>query len=92
VATDPHSSNGDNDIFVTRFDSSGAFAWARTWGGSDDDFGSGSAVDSSGNECVTGYFQGNSVDFNPDPVATDPHSSNGGYDIFISRFKPDGLW
>jgi hypothetical protein len=91
LADDFHSSNGGDDIFLSEFDSSGTYVWARTWGGSSDDYGEGVAVDGSGNVCVTGYF-GDIVDFNPDPTSDDPHSSNGGYDIFLSKFDFSGTF
>ena len=92
TAVDPHSSNGHEDIFLSKFDSSGTCQWARTWGGSGTDEGRGVAVDGSGNVYVTGCFNGTSVDFNPDPIAEDLHSSNGYGDIFLSKFPPDGNW
>jgi hypothetical protein len=94
VAEDLHSSNGGPDIFLSKFDNSGIFVWARTWGGSNYDYGNGVAVDGAGDVYVSGLFYGASVDFDPDPVAVDPHSSNGMYDIFLSKFDPSGasLW
>ena len=35
---DNHTSNGNQDASLSKFDSSGNFMWARTWGGSSDDF------------------------------------------------------
>ncbi|MCK4721614.1 SBBP repeat-containing protein [bacterium] len=98
---DEHSSNGDDDIFLTKFDSYGTFQWARTWGGPDYwdnlnnmdkdlDKGSGVAVDGSGNVYVTGSFAG-TVDFDPGP-GIDKHSFNGSHDAFLSKFPPDGNW
>jgi hypothetical protein len=92
TADDPHLSNGFTDTFLSKFDSSGTFVWARTWGGGGADDGNDITVGGSGNVYVTGYFGGTSVDFNPDPLAVDPHSSNGNYDVFLSKFRPDGLW
>jgi hypothetical protein len=92
IEVDLHSSNGAYDIFLSKFDSSGDYQWARTWGGIDIDYGRGVAVDGSGNVFVTGGFRGTSVDFNPDPIAEDLHSSNGDADAFLVKFKPDGYW
>jgi hypothetical protein len=86
----PLSSNGGVDSFISKFDSSGALAWARSWGGKDTDQGNGIAVDEDGNICVTGQFEGKSIDFNPDPSASDPHSSNGQSDVFLSKFDLTG--
>ena len=87
--TDNQTSNGFYDVFLSKFDSSGNFKWARTWGGSSDDKGNGVAADGSGNVYVTGYFR-NTVDF--DPEGGDPHTSNGHYDIFLSKFDLLGAY
>jgi hypothetical protein len=44
-------------------------------------------MDSSGNSYVTGYFSG-TVDFDPGS-GVDSHTSNGGYDVFLSKFEPE---
>jgi len=85
---DEHTSNGHNDIFLSKFDSNGEFLWARTWGGSFNDLGWGVAIDGSGNAYITGDFMG-TVDFDPGPGA-DEHSYNGVYDIFLSKFDSNG--
>ena len=88
---DEHTALGDyRDIFLAKFDSTGEFQWARTWGGDKDDHPCGVAVDVTSNAYITGYFEG-SVDFDPSP-GVDEHTSNGGLDIFLSRFPPDGNW
>lgn len=84
-----HSSNGNNDVFLSKFDSSGSFQWARTWGGTGNDQNRGLAVDDSGNSYVTGFFA-DSVDF--DPGGTDIHNSNGAGDIFVSKFNTSGTF
>jgi len=84
---DPHTSNGERDIFLSKFDSSGDFQWAQTWGGSSSDRGWGIAADDSGNVCVTGDFS-KTVDF--DPGGGDPHTSNGSFDVFLSKFDSYG--
>ena len=84
---DLHTSNGEHDVFLSKFDSYGNFEWARTWGGPDIDKGLGVAADGSGNVYVTGYFEG-TVDF--DPGSGDPHTSKGESDVFLSKFDPSG--
>ena len=80
----------DGDAFLSKFDSSGAFIWAKTWGGTMHIWGDGVAVDSSGNSYVTGAF-GGTVDFDPSSNE-DWHASNGDFDAFLSKFLPDGSW
>lgn len=90
VAT--YTSSGGQDSFLSKFDPSGTFIWARTWGGSGRDVPNGLGVDGLGNVYVTGPFQ-YSVDFNPDPGVTDTHTSNsatGGNNIFLSQFDANG--
>jgi len=83
----PHVSNGLDDVFLSKFDSMGNFEWARTWGGPGFDLGWGIAADGSGNPYVAGGFR-NTVDFNPD--GGDPHTSKGGWDVFLSKFDSSG--
>ena len=87
---DYHTSNGLQDVFLSKFDSSDNFLWAKTWGGSDTDIGSSIATDGSGNAYVTGRFAG-IADLDPGEGA-DNHTSNGAYDAFLSKFPPDGNW
>jgi hypothetical protein len=43
---DIHTSNGSTDVYLVKFDSNGAFQWARTWGGIGMDCGQSIAIDS----------------------------------------------
>jgi len=89
---DSHTSNGGFDVFLSKYDSSGNSLWTRTWGGTDNDSGSGVAADVLGNVYITGDFWGE-CDFDPGS-GTDNHSSNGFVNPFLSKFDPDGyfLW
>jgi hypothetical protein len=90
TGTDNHSSNGD-DAFLTVFDLSGNFQWAKTWGGTQADSANGVGGDGSGNIVVCGRFQSPGMDFDPG-TGNDPHSPVGGYDWFVSRFDPSGAF
>jgi len=87
---DEHSWNGEGDAFLSKFDASGKFQWARTWGGEEWDQGYGVATDSMGNVYVTGFFH-YIVDFDPGP-GVDEHASNGGRDVFLSKFDSEGTF
>ncbi len=89
---DDHTSNGFNDASLSEFDSDGDFIWARTWGGTNDDRGVSVIADASGNVCATGYFQ-DTADLDPG-LDVDNHTSNGDYDVFLSKFDSDGglIW
>jgi hypothetical protein len=90
--TDLHTSHGGDDIFLSKFNSSGVFQWADTWGGTGNDAGYGLAANISGDIFVSGAFDGTNVNFNPHPTGADLHSSNGGADVFLSRFNSSGIF
>jgi len=92
IAVDYHSSEQGSGVFLGKLDPFGAFVWARTWGGNDWNGGSAVAVDGPGSVYVTGFFSGASVDFDPDPTAVDLHSSNGWFDVFLSKFDSSGTF
>ena len=86
---DNHTSAGQGDMFLTRINSDGSYGWTKTFGGSSDDGKYSSvAVDASDNVYVAGTFS-NTVDFDPDPVTTDFHTSAGSDDIFITKINAD---
>ena len=89
---DDHTSNGGDDAFLSKLDSSGNFLGARTWGGADDDLAYSVAIDALGNAYVTGCFM-ETADFDPGSGA-DEHTSNGFSDAFLSKLDPSGdfLW
>jgi hypothetical protein len=90
VGVDNHSSNGITDIFLSKYDPNGNLVWARTWGGSYDDWGLSVMIDGSGNAYATGSF-GDIVEFDPG-AGVENHTSNGDYDAFLSKFLPNGNW
>lgn len=80
-----HISLGESDVYITRFDPSGKFEWARTYGAEKEDGASGIGVDKSGNVVVTGWFQG-TVDFGKGML-----TSNGqNKDVFALKLDPNG--
>lgn len=86
------TSNGEGDIFISKFDPAGNFLWAKGFGGTSVDSGIFLAIDRSGNIAVTGIFS-NAVDFDPG-VETSTLTSDGDWDIYVSKFDTNGnlLW
>ncbi len=76
-------SAGGYDIFVAKYDASGAHQWSQRAGSTVEDYGADVAVDASGNVLVTGIFQG-TADFGGGPL-----TSAGNYDIFLVKYSCD---
>jgi hypothetical protein len=83
------TATGSNDIFVAKFDANGNCIWAKSAGGTNNNYGFGISVDIMGNSYVTGLFNGNAT-FG----AIQLQSYNMSTDIFITKYDPNGncLW
>jgi len=79
------------DIFVAKYDNSGALVWAKRAGGSGFGVSFGIAVDASGNSYVTGSFNG-SVTFGPGEANETNLTSTGvGFpNIFLAKYDAGG--
>jgi hypothetical protein len=86
------TSAGGPDIFVQKMDASGNLLWAKSFGGTSDDYGQSISVDTLGNVYTTGSFEG-TVDFDPG-AGTSNLTSAGVYDIFVQKMDASGnfLW
>ena len=90
---DSHTANGERDIFLCKFNSSGTFQWARSWGGEGHlNIANGMKSDFSNNIYVVGTFHG-STDFDPGPGA-EIHESSEESDAFLAKFDSTGqfIW
>ncbi|MBU1022653.1 hypothetical protein KKB99_00105, partial [bacterium] len=89
AGSDIHTSYGENDVYLSKFDTNGQFLWAQTWG-SDylADYISGVAVTDTGFVCVSGTFTG-MTDFMPGP-SQDLYISYGLEDAYLSFFDSTG--
>src|SRR5690554_1682159 len=79
--------SGGTDAFIARLDTGGNVTWSTYYGGADDDFGFGLAVDSLDYIYLTGST------FSSDGIATEgTHQSElaGDQDAFAVCFNPDG--
>lgn len=82
------TSNGVNDIYVSKLDASGNFVWAKSFGSIGDDYVHDIKLDGSNNVIVTGEFR-NTCDFDPGAL-TFNLTSAGGDDIFINKLDAAG--
>jgi hypothetical protein len=85
------TSNGADDIFISKLDADGVFVWAKRIGGSDNDVAKGICSDANSNSYLTGNFFG-VVDFDPSAStfnlnATIPVSN---FDSFILKLDITG--
>ena len=89
---DEHTVAGNYDCFLSRFNESGDFQWARTWGagGYDRAMNVTAGIMTNKNAYVTGYFDG-TVDFDPGD-GVDEHTSGLFSGIFLTKFLQNGYW
>ncbi len=73
------------DIFVAKYDSTGAHLWSKQFGDTGPDQGNAVAVDASGNVIITGGFAG-TVDFGGGNLV-----SAGIDDIFVAKYNSAGV-
>jgi len=83
------TSNGQVDIFISKFDQSGNFVWGKAFGGIRVDVGKAIATDGMGNVLVTGRF-GGTVNFDPGTGVTNLISA-GGSDVFVQKLSDPNL-
>lgn len=80
-------SNGGDDIFIAKMDTSGTWFWARSAGNSNwQEHGSGVAVDSAGDVFFCGTFNGITS------FGDDYKISNGLNDAFVAKLDSGGTW
>ncbi|MEQ8416539.1 MAG: Ig-like domain-containing protein, partial [Imperialibacter sp.] len=81
------TSAGNNDIFITKLNASGALVWARKVGGTGTDEGLAIRVDASSNVLVSGKFT-STVDF--DPGAGTSNLTANSTDLFVLKLNSAG--
>ncbi len=88
------TSAGGSDIFISKLNSAGQYAWAEGIGGAGDDWGQGVALGPDGSVYVTGDFAG-TVNFNPGGTANLTSAGTGNNENnFVLRLSSAGnyLW
>lgn len=88
ATTDYHPSNGFDDIFLTKLDTSGNKLWAKQIGGVSSDYGSSVISDSFGNVYLSAQFR-DTVDMDPGPGVSKLFSA-GLNDVAIIKFDSTG--
>ena len=86
------TSNGQEDVFISKLDVNGDFMWAKSFGGGSKDVINSIELDGFGNIYTTGSFK-NTVDFDPGQGINNI-SSIWATDAFISKLDSSGnfLW
>ena len=86
-----NASASSGDIFLVKYDASGNVIWAKSAGGTDDDYGYSVATDASGNTFVTGRFHSPSITFGSYTLT---NASAGSGDIFLVKYDASGnvIW
>lgn len=89
------TARGSSDLFVSKLDLAGNFAWARQIGDTvmnapddNDQWATSAAIDSAGNLIIVGGFQG-TTDFNPASAVYALTSES--HDYFVMRMAPNGM-
>jgi hypothetical protein len=82
------TSFGSSDVFVSKLDASGNFAWVRQLGGTANDLATAVTLDRAGNPVLCGYFNG-SADFDPG-TGTTSLTAAGADDIFACKISSAG--
>ncbi len=80
----PMTSAGNYDIFVAKYDNTGAFLWVRNSGGPGDDRGISISSDGASNCYVTGFFNGTIN------LGTSNLTSAGSSDILLAKYDAIG--
>src|SRR6185436_9465721 len=77
------TSNGGDEIFVLKLTNAGAFAWAKTVGGNNADYGYGIALNAAANAFVAGTFSSATMAFGTTTVSN--IVTTGFPDIFLAK-------
>lgn len=85
-------SNGADDIFIQKFNSSGIHSWTRSVGGIQTDIARSVVTDTFGSVYTTGAFR-DTFDFDPG-IGNRFLMSEGGFDVFVQKLDSSGdfLW
>jgi len=88
-----NTATGSLDIFVVKYDASGNVLWARSGGGTNNDYAYGICADIRGNVYITGYFTSPSITFGTINL-NNLTSTGNGTDVYITKYDSAGnvIW
>ena len=92
---DTHTSNGQEDVFLTKINADGSYGYTGTIGGANEDNAFQIITDSSGAIYLLGSFYGSGIDFaafTEDGGDSDEHSAVGDSDAFLTKINSDGSY
>jgi hypothetical protein len=80
------TNSGNDDIFIVKYDANGNVLWAKSAGGSGNDYSYGLTIDAHDNIFITGWFGGSTISFEG-TILTQPS-------FFIVKYSPSGnvIW
>ena len=81
------TAQGNNDVFIVKFDASGSLVYSTYIGGSGNDEATSIKVDSAGNAYITGSTDSPNFPTTTGAFETSPH---GGSDVFVAKLNPTG--
>ncbi|OJJ21262.1 hypothetical protein BKI52_11905 [marine bacterium AO1-C] len=85
------ANNGLNDVFVTKYTTSGELVWAFGIGDNTANKVTDIAVDASGNVYIAGSYTSSSLDFDPGAGTSTP-TFTGGTDAYIAKYNSSGTF
>ncbi len=87
-----NNTTGYTDIFLTKYDANGNVLWARSAGGSDNDYATSVTTDAWGNIYVAGYFYSSSIVFGTTTLTND--STPATSDMYVVKYDASGnvIW
>ena len=85
------TTNFSNDIFLVKYDANGTIIWAKSAGGSKDDYANSVTADPFGNVYLAGWFLSSSIVFGTNTLT----NISGNYDdLFLTKYDSSGnvIW
>ncbi len=90
AGSDLRTSNGSEDVFIIKLDSSGIYQWGIHYGSSGSDKSIDLGISSNQNLVVTGFYSG-TIDFGQGVGSAPTLTSIGGREVFIAFISNDGI-